>query len=129
MKEEQSSLINAEQEPQANYELVNFENNAANDGKSEELLGELLSHLRKNKQMSLLMLCRQIDKLEAKDGIAEIYSDRYDLTELLSNENHKSSLDKFFKSRNLSFKIKENQKQIDPLAELKQMFGDKLIVK
>ena len=29
-----------------------------------QLLGELLSNLRKNKQMSVLMICRQISKIE-----------------------------------------------------------------
>ena len=40
-----------------------------------KLLGELLGYLRQSKEMSLLMLCRQIKSIKVKDGIAEIVSD------------------------------------------------------
>ena len=97
--------------------------------RGENLLGDLLFYLRSEKIMSTLMLCRQIDAIEIVDGIAILRSEREDLSVLIQNEKHKSSLDLFFKEKGLSFKIKEESKQEDPIDELREFFGDKLIVK
>ena len=72
----------------------------------ENMLGDLLFYLRSQKLMSTLMVCRQIEKIEVADGVALICSEA-DLSELALNEKHKLELDNFFKSKGLSFKIKE----------------------
>ena len=95
----------------------------------ENLLGDLLFYLRTQKIMSTLMMCRQIQKIEIKDNVAMLFSEESDLTELTTNEKHKVELDKFFKSKGLSFKIKEKTNEIDTIEILKEFFGDKLIVK
>ena len=95
----------------------------------ENLLGDLLFYLRTGKMMSTLMLCRQIEHIEIEDKVAYLRSDTTDLSEIVSNEKHKSQLDSFFKSKGLSFKIKEKSKEIDPIDSLREFFGEKLIVK
>lgn len=113
-----------------NVGLVDFDNlKSGQANPQEDLLGELLSWLRKNKQMSVLMMCRQVETLGVENGVAQLFSEKADLGELITNESYKQVLDEFFKSKNLSYKIKEKQKHIDPLGELKEMFGEKLIVK
>lgn len=94
----------------------------------ENMLGDLLFYLRSQKLMSTLMVCRQIEKIEVADGVALICSEA-DLSELALNEKHKLELDNFFKSKGLSFKIKEKNREIDPVEILREFFGDKLIVK
>ena len=95
----------------------------------ENMLGDLLFYLRSEKLMSTLMVCRQIEKIEVADGVANVSSESAELTELVTNEKHKLELDRFFKSKGLSFKIKEKNKEIDPIEILREFFGDKLIVK
>ena len=94
----------------------------------ENMLGDLLFYLRSQKLMSTLMVCRQIEKIEVADGVALICSEA-DLSELVLNEKHKLELDNFFKSKGLSFKIKEKNREIDPIEILREFFGDKLIIK
>ncbi len=95
----------------------------------ENLLGDLLFYLRTEKMMSTLMLCRQIEHIEVEDKIAYLKADETDLSELVSNEKHKSQLDGFFKGKGLGFKIKEKSKELDPVDLLREFFGEKLIVK
>ncbi len=94
-----------------------------------KLLGELLSHLRQTKSMSLLMLCRQVEKIEVKNNIAEIFSDDPKISELVSNEKHKGELDEFFKQKGLGFKIHEKENTISAADILNQMLGRKLVIK
>ena len=94
----------------------------------ENMLGDLLFYLRSQKLMSTLMVCRQIEKIEVADGVALICSEA-DLSELVLNEKHKLELDNFFKSKGLSFKIREKNREIDPIEILREFFGDKLIIK
>ena len=89
------------------------------------LLGELLSHLRENRLMQLLLICRQIQKIEVNGSVAEIFADE-DLSELNENETFKIELNKFFGSRNLSYKIKEKIKTVSAEDELKALLGNKL---
>ena len=95
----------------------------------ENMLGDLLFYLRSQKLMSTLMMCRQIEKIEVTDQVALICSESADLSDLVLNEKHKLELDNFFKSKGLSFKIKEKNREIDPIEILREFFGDKLIVK
>ncbi len=110
--------------------MANLEKRQVEFAQSDEnLLGDLLFYLRSEKLMSTLMVCRQIENIEMKNSVAELCSDNADLSELISNEKHKFEIEKFFKSKGLSFKIKEKTKEHDPIDELKEFFGDKLIIK
>ena len=99
------------------------------DNSSENILGDLLFYLRTQKFMSTLMVCRQIEKIEVKTGVAKLFSETADLTELVTNEKHKQVMDEYFKNRGLSFKIKEKNKEEDPIDKLREYFGEKLIVR
>lgn len=95
----------------------------------ENLLGDLLFYLRTEKLMSTLMVCRQIEKIEVDGGVAMLTAESADITDLVSNEKYKQDLESFFKSKGLGFKIREINKEIDPIEKLREIFGDKLIVK
>lgn len=93
------------------------------------MLGDLLKHLRQAKSMSLLMLCRQISKIEVVDGKAIIFSDDESISELVLNERYNAELNEFFKQKNLSFKINEKTREVSAEEILNQMLGGKLVVK
>ena len=95
----------------------------------ENLLGDLLFYLRTEKLMSTLMVCRQIEKIEVDGGVAMLTAESADITDLVSNEKYKQDLESFFKSKGLGFKIREINKEVDPIEKLREIFGDKLIVK
>ena len=99
------------------------------DNSSENILGDLLFYLRTQKFMSTLMVCRQIEKIEIESDVAKLFSETADLTEIVTNEKHKQVLDEYFKNRGLSFKIKEKNKEVDPIEKLREYFGEKLIVR
>lgn len=129
------SLKNEEQKTNKALELKPVEEKTFEFDKNEKattedlILGELLSWLRENKQMSTLMICRQIDDIKVENSTVELDSKRINLRELVENEKHKVELDKFFKLKGLSYKIKEIVKEYNPLDSLKEFFGDKLIIK
>lgn len=110
--------------------LVEFDKTkSAATNKEDALLGEMLKWLRENKFMSTLMICRQIESIKIQDGVAELSSERGGLDELVLNEKHKVELEKFFKAKGLSYKIKGKTKSISPIQALSELFGDKLIIK
>lgn len=79
--------------------------------------------------MSILMICRQIDSVRINGDIVELGSEQVDLKELIQNERNKLELDKFFRAKNLSYRIKEQIKEYNPIDSLKELFGEKLIVR
>lgn len=91
-----------------------------------KVLGELLGHLRTNKLMSVLMVCRQIKKIEIEEKTAVIYPSGSD--EISNNEQISETLKKFFDSKGLSYKMYQEKKQRDPVGELNAMLGGKLKV-
>lgn len=94
-----------------------------------KLLGELLGFLRKEKLMSLLMLCRQISKIEVQEKVAEIFSDDDEMLELQTNEKYRVEIVRFFESKGLGFKVHENEKVVSEVDELKRLLGKKLVIK
>lgn len=125
--EEQKVNITLELKP-IEESIIEFDKNEKATT-NDLILGELLSWLRENKQMSTLMICRQIDNIKVENSTVELDSNRINLRELVENEKHKVELDKFFKLKGLSYKIKEIVKEYNPLDSLKEFFGDKLIIK
>ena len=96
---------------------------------SENILGELLTFLRKNKSMQLLLMCRQIKKIEVNNGIAKIWPNDDDIEEFKNNEKHKAELKEFFESKNLSFDIVDITSKDFDKETLNQILGGKLVVK
>ena len=99
-----------------------------NDG-SIKLLGELLVTLRKARSMSLLMLCRQISKIELEGKTAVIYSEDKDIIDLQKNERYFAEISNFFESKGLGFKVQEVVEDKTDVDELKRLLGRKLIIK
>ena len=94
-----------------------------------KILGDLLRFLRENKSMSLLMLCRQIDKIELEGNTVVIFSQDDEVQSLVSNERYSQELNSFFKQKGLGFRVHENKHEISPVDELNRILGGKLIVK
>lgn len=94
-----------------------------------KLLGELLGYLRQSKEMSLLMLCRQIKSIKVKDDIAEIVSDDDNIDLIVSNKKYHQVIGEFFKGKGLGFKIFEKVKTESAEDVLNKLLGGKLVVK
>lgn len=99
------------------------------EASSIKLLGELLVTLRKSRSMSLLMLCRQISKIELDGKTAVIFSEDKDIVDIQNNERYYAEISKFFESKGLSFKVQEVVEDKTEIDELKRLLGRKLIIK
>ena len=99
------------------------------EAKSIKLLGELLMTLRKSRSMSLLMICRQISKIEVEGKTAVIYSEDKDIIDLQKNERHFEEISSIFESKGLSFKVQEIIEDKNEIDELKRLLGRKLVIK
>ena len=111
-----------------------FEEKASTNTESGELnsmkiLGEFLTFLRKEKSMSLLMLARQISKIEIENKVAVIFSNDNDMMSLQTNEKYHAEVSRFFESKGLGFKVHENEKSTTEIDELKRLLGAKLVIK
>ena len=94
-----------------------------------KLLGELLGYLRQSKEMSLLMLCRQIKSIKIVSGTAEIDSDDENISSLMTNEKYHSVIGEFFKQKGLGFRVFEKVQTESAVDVLNKLLGGKLIVK
>ena len=94
-----------------------------------KLLGELLGYLRQNKEMSLLMLCRQIKSIKINGGVAEIDSDDAGIAEIMTNEKYHLVVGEFFKQKGLGFKVFEKVQTESAVDVLNKLLGGKLVVK
>ena len=116
LKEVSSQLKNVNS-IQPEMQIFNENKSALIASSAENLLGDLLFYLRTEKLMSTLMVCRQIEKIEVDDGVAMLTAEAADITDLVLNEKYKQELESFFKSKGLSFKIKEKSKEVDPVEK------------
>ncbi len=94
-----------------------------------KLLGALLGELRKTKEMSLLMVCRSISKLEIVGKQVVIFGEDNDVLELQTNERFRSVISKFFADRGLTFSVNEQKENTEDLDKLKFLLGSKLVIK
>lgn len=124
-----SSMLQPAKSVQPEMQIFDEKKSLSKTSFEENLLGDLLFYLRTEKLMSTLMVCRQIEKIEVDGGVAMLTAESADITDLVSNEKYKQDLESFFKSKGLGFKIRERNKEVDPIEKLREIFGDKLIVK
>lgn len=127
MKVELQEIKSEIQKPM--FEEISKPQNDESEMSPMKILGELLGFLRKEKSMALLMLCRQISKIEINGKVVEIFSDDDEMLELQTNERHRAEISKFFESKGLSFKVHENEKIVSEVDELKRLLGKKLVIK
>lgn len=78
--------------------------------------------------MSLLMMFRQIEKIEVDQGVATIYSSDKEIQNVEDNEKARGALAEFFQSKGLGFKINKEKQEISPIEKLNQILGGKLVV-
>ena len=90
------------------------------------LLGELLSHLRQQKSMTSLLLCRQIKNIVIENKTARILADDEVLNEISANEKCKTEISMFLEGKGLSLSVTIEQKQEGDLEKLKSLLGNKL---
>lgn len=105
-------------------DIVEFDSLKSKNHESE-ILGELLSYLRKNKYMSLLMICRQIEKINIKDYFAEIELNE-NSENLLSNEGYTQILKEFFQTKNLDIKYTKKSIEKSNAEKLNTLLGGRL---
>lgn len=122
IKEIKTAVKEMVAEPQTSF--IEEKQEVVLDG--NRLLGELLGYLRTNKLMSVLMICRQIAKIEIESAEAVIYPS--DTDDISNNEQVREELKKFFNGKGLSFRMYKEKKQRDPIEELNAMLGGKLKV-
>ena len=124
-----SAILQPAKSVQPEMQIFDEKKSLSKPSFEENLLGDLLFYLRTEKLMSTLMVCRQIEKIEVDGGVAMLTAESADITDLVLNEKYKQDLESFFKSKGLGFKIRERNKEVDPIEKLREIFGDKLIVK
>ena len=95
----------------------------------DKLLGALLTYLREQKAMSLLMAARQINKVVVDGAVANLYLTDKNAISMLNNEKYKQNLTDFFKSHNLDWKICEIVKNRPKYGELASKVGDNIEIK
>ncbi|MBQ8451730.1 MAG: hypothetical protein IJ538_03025 [Clostridia bacterium] len=78
--------------------------------------------------MALLVICRQIRKIEIVNGVAVISGENDSVYEIESDEKYNLEITKFFRDRNLGFKIQKRTSIEQKIEELKKYLGDKLKV-
>ena len=110
-------------------EIQAIKEEISKDDQGLKILGELLGYLRQTKEMSTLMLCRKISKINMNLLIAELYSDDESIVELENNEKHFLVLKQFFESRGLGFKIKSKTTTETDVEVLNRLLGGKLVIK
>ena len=93
-----------------------------------KILAELLRYFREKKEMSVLMLCTKIEKIEIENSIAKIYFDNYN-SEIKTNEEFIQKLKEFFEVKHLGMNIIEKEDEFADQKELSKLLGGKLIIK
>lgn len=110
-------------------EGISAEKTEKNSENANNLLGQLLSYLRENKDMGLLTAIRQVQKVELENKNATFFVEDKLTLDLISREKNKMVLREFFDNLGLSysFKVKEAGTKGN-VNELSSYFGGKLEV-
>ena len=74
---------------------------------SDRIIGELLAYLRDNKQMSLLMACRQISKAVVENNEIILYIKDKSAINMIKMQKNLDVLNEYFKSIHTGWQIKE----------------------
>ena len=108
-------------------EEISFKPQKTDDG--FKLLISLMKHLRDKQNNKLLMICRQIQKIEIVEDKISLIAEESVLDEIFQNSEFCNELQLFFNTLNLSLKINGQNKEELVVSELKKWLGDKLTVK
>lgn len=135
-KIDEKLLKNSENSSKFNENNKNNDENSSKNDSSQNLtifdgakiddsvliLGELLNHLRKNKLMSLLMICRNIKKIEIDGNVAVL--------DFGQNQSFDAKawadIEAFFSGKGMSCKIKEQKMILSDIQKLNNLLGGNL---
>jgi len=90
------------------------------------LLAKLLKHLRETKNIMLLTICRQINKLKIKNNVVVFDANEDVLEEIRQNQEYFMELKVFFDKENLSIDLGQIKKELPKSETLKIWLGEKL---
>lgn len=93
-----------------------------------KLFSELMKEFRDKKNMKLLLLCRQIQKIEIDNKKVSIIAEDSILDEICHTQEFYSELKTFFNGHGLSLKIKNFEEEAAPAEILREWLGKKLTI-
>lgn len=98
---------------------------------TDRLLGQLLNYLREQKLMSLLMACRQINKITLDGDVAVLYIRDQSAIAMINSEKYSPIISEFFHKSSLKWRIYigETQGQTGQVGDLATRLGGKLEIK
>ena len=88
----------------------------------------LMKELRETKNMKLLILARQIQKIEISENKATLVSEEGALDEIFQTLEYCETIKAFLKKFNLGFNINK-QEELSVVDELKKWLGPNLVIK
>ncbi len=94
-----------------------------------KLFSDLMKNLRDKKNMKLLLLCRQIQKIEIENKKARLVAEDSILDEICHTQEFYNELKNFFDSHGLSLIINNFEVEEVPADVLREWLGKKLIIK
>lgn len=94
-----------------------------------KLFSDLMKNLRDKKNMKLLLLCRQIRKIEIENKKARLVAEDSILAEICHTQEFYNELKNFFDSHGLSLIINNFEVEEVPADVLREWLGKKLIIK
>lgn len=95
----------------------------------DKLLGQILTYLREQKLMSLLMACRQITKVEIEDKVAKLFIKDNSAISLLSSEKYNRVLTEYLDNFGYKWQIVSTNTTSNPVGDLSSRLGGRLEIK
>lgn len=95
----------------------------------DKLLGQILTYLREQKLMSLLMACRQITKIVLDGKVAKFFIRDSSAIALLSNEKYSRIISEYLDNFGYKWQIVGQNNVTNPVGDLSSKLGGKLEIK
>lgn len=102
---------------------------AVTSGSANNILGDLLSYIREQKLMSLLMAARQISRVAVEDKVAKLLVRDTASLQMLQSERYTPTMDEFFKARGLTWRVVDISSGSRGQAELNAKLDGRLTIK
>lgn len=124
------SKMSNESQTMAADNAPNMERTAPSQAASgDKLLGQILTYLREQKLMSLLMACRQITKIVLVDKVAKLYIRDSSAIALLSSEKYSKVISEYLDNFGYKWQIVGQNATANPIGDLSNKLGGKLEIK
>ena len=104
--------------------------NSAPVGGGDRLLGQILTYLREQKLMSMLMACRQINKIVVESGVAKLFIKDQSAISMISSEKYGKVLTDYLDNFGLKWQIANNNTQFGGnVSDLASKLGGRLEIR